>query len=68
MKYNRIETLFSLYFKKRLVEKVSINQYKGSIENFDDYYGYIPDKCNLFYLNNLIQFFVSMYKDTLIKQ
>jgi putative transposase len=54
--------------EKSLMERV--NQYfKDRTESFDDYY---PcrlqkegDECNLFHVHNWIQFFVSMYNDTI---
>ena len=51
--------------EKSLVERV--NQYfKDRIESFDDYYPCIQkDECNLFHVYNWIQFFVSMYNDTI---
>jgi putative transposase len=51
-------------FQKSLMERV--NQYfKDRIENFDDYYPCRQMECNLFHYYNLIQFFVSMYNDTI---
>ena len=46
--------------EKSLMERV--NQYlKDRIESFDDYYPCMQKKdCNLFYVYNWIQFFVSM--------
>ena len=53
-------------FEKILVERV--NQYfKDRIENFDDYYPCMLDECNLLHVYNWIQFFVSMYNDTIYK-
>jgi len=51
--------------EKSLMERV--NQYfKDRIESFDDYYPCIQkDECNLFHVYNWIQFFVSMYNDTI---
>ena len=50
--------------EKSLMEWV--NQYlKDRIESFDDYYPCIKDDCNLFHVYNWIQFFVSMYNDTI---
>jgi putative transposase len=50
--------------EKSLIERV--NQYfKDRIENFDDYYPCMQDKCNLFHVHNWIQFFVSMYNFTI---
>ena len=45
-----------------------VNQYfKDRIECFDDYYPRIQkeNECNLFHAYNWIQFFVSMYNDTI---
>ncbi|MFB5600232.1 MAG: DDE-type integrase/transposase/recombinase [Nitrososphaeraceae archaeon] len=51
--------------QKSLMERV--NQYlKARIENFDDYYPCIKEECNLFHVYNWIQFFVSMYNDTIV--
>ena len=52
-------------FQKSLMERV--NQYfKDRIESFDDYYPCMQkDECNLFHVHNWIQFFVSMYNDTI---
>src|SRR5829696_7647764 len=50
--------------EKSLMERV--NQYfKDRIESFDDYYPCIGNECNLFHVHNWIQFFVSMYNDTI---
>jgi len=50
--------------EKSLMERV--NQYlKDRIESFDDYYPCIKENCNLFHVHNWIQFFVSMYNDTI---
>jgi putative transposase len=55
--------------EKSLMERV--NQYfKDRIESFDDYYPCRQqqkddDICNLFHVHNWIQFFVSMYNDTI---
>jgi putative transposase len=51
--------------EKSLMERV--NQYfKDRIESFDDYYPCMQkEKCNLFHVHNWIQFFVSMYNDTI---
>ena len=38
---------------------------KDRIECFDDYYPRIQIECNLFHVYNWIQFFVSMYHDTI---
>ncbi len=52
-------------FEKSLMER--INQYfKDIIESFDDYYPCLKDECNLFHVYNCIQFFVSMYNDTIV--
>lgn len=51
-------------FQKSLMERV--NQYfKDRTESFDDYYPCMQDECNLFHAYNWIQFFVSMYNDTI---
>jgi putative transposase len=43
-----------------------INQYfKDRIESFDDYYPGRQMECNLFDVYNWIQFFVSIYNDTI---
>ena len=44
-----------------------INQYfKDRIESFDDYHPSMQKgECNLFHVHNWIQFFVSMYNDTI---
>ena len=50
--------------EKSLMERV--NQYlKDRIECFDDYYPCMQIECNLFHVHNWIQFFVSMYNDTI---
>jgi putative transposase len=52
--------------EKSLMERV--NQYfKDRIESFDDYYPCTRNECNLFHLHNWIQFFVSMYNDTIFE-
>jgi putative transposase len=51
-------------FQKSLMERV--NQYfKDRIESFDDYYPCVKNECNLLHVYNWIQFFVSMYNDTI---
>ncbi len=52
-------------FQKSLMERV--NQYlKDRIESFDDYYPCMQkEECNLLHVHNWIQFFVSMYNDTI---
>ena len=53
---------------KSLMERV--NQYfKGTTKPFDDYYPCLrkDNVCNLFHVYNCIQFFVSMYNDTIYK-
>ena len=53
--------------EKSLMERV--NQYfKDRTESFDDYYSCMQDECNLFHVYNWIQFFVSMYNDTISKK
>ena len=44
-----------------------VNQYlKDRTESFDDYYPCVKNECNLFPVDNWIQFFfVSMYNDTI---
>ncbi|MDX1371615.1 MAG: hypothetical protein R3321_04055 [Nitrososphaeraceae archaeon] len=44
-----------------------VNQYlKDIIESFDDYYPCIKEEeCNLFHVQNWIQFFISMYNDAI---
>ena len=37
----------------------------SQIENIDDYYPCMQDECNLLHVHNWIQFFVSMYNDTI---
>ena len=50
--------------EKSLMELV--NQYfKDRIESFDDYYPCMQIESNLFHVHNWIQFFVSMYNDTI---
>ncbi|MDR4510695.1 MAG: DDE-type integrase/transposase/recombinase [Nitrososphaeraceae archaeon] len=50
--------------EKSLMERV--NQFlKDRIESFDDYYPCRQEECNLFHVNNEIQFFISMYNDTI---
>ena len=46
-----------------------VNQYfKDRSESFDDYYPCMQkDECNLLHVYNWIQFFVSMYNDTIYK-
>ena len=52
--------------EKSLMERV--NQYfKDITESFDDYYPCVKNECNLFHVYNWIQFFVSMYNDTIYK-
>ncbi|MDR4510402.1 MAG: hypothetical protein MRJ93_01695 [Nitrososphaeraceae archaeon] len=50
--------------EKSMMERV--NQYlKDRIESFDDYYPCRQEECNLFHVHNWIQFFISMYNDTI---
>jgi hypothetical protein len=43
-----------------------VNQYfKDRIESFDDYYPCMQEECNLFHVYNWLQFFVSMYNNTI---
>jgi putative transposase len=52
--------------EKSLMERV--NQYfKDRTELFDDYYPCVKNECNLFHVYNWIQFFVSMYNDTIFE-
>ena len=52
--------------EKSLMERV--NQYfKDRTELFDDYYPCVKNECNLFHVHNWIQFFVSMYNDTIFE-
>ena len=45
-----------------------VNQYfKDRTESFDDYYPCMQNDCNLFHVYNWIQFFVSMYNDTIFE-
>jgi len=51
-------------FHKSLMERV--NQFlKDRIESFDDYYPCRQEECNLFHVHNWIQFFISMYNETI---
>jgi putative transposase len=53
--------------EKSLMERV--NQYlKDRIECFDDYYPCMQKEteCNLFHVYNSLQFFVSVYNDTIV--
>jgi putative transposase len=53
-------------FEKSLMERV--NQYfKDRTELFDDNYPCVTNECNLFHVHNWIQFFVSMYNDTIFE-
>jgi transposase-like protein len=53
-----------LPLEKNLMERV--NQYlKDRIESFDDYYLWRQIECNLLHVYNWIQFFVTMYNDTI---
>jgi putative transposase len=50
--------------EKSMMERV--NQYfKDRTESFDDYYPCRQMECNLFHVYNWIQFFVSIYNDTI---
>ena len=45
-----------------------VNQYfKDRTESFDDYYPCRQMECNLFHVYNWIQFYVSMYNDTIFE-
>jgi putative transposase len=60
----RLKHYLHLPFQKSLMERV--NQYfKDRTENFDDYYPCMQDECNLFHVHNWIQFFISMYNETI---
>jgi transposase-like protein len=66
--YNMIGLKHYLHssIEKSLIERV--NQYlKDRIESFDDYYPCMQkeNECNLFHVHNWIQFYVSMYNDTI---
>jgi hypothetical protein len=50
-------------FEKSLIERVK-RYFKDRIECFNDYYPCLQNECNLFSVDNWIQFFVSMYNDT----
>ena len=64
MQYTESETLSTLISRERFDGRV--NQYlKDRIESFDDYYPCMKYECNLFHVYNWIQFFVSMYNDTI---
>ena len=52
---------------KSLMERVS-QYFKDRIKCFDDYYPCMQNECNLFHVYNWIQFFVSMYHDTIYKE
>ena len=54
-------------FQKSLMERVN-RYFKDRTESFDDYYPCMQDECNLFHVYNWIQFFVSMYNDTISKE
>ena len=48
------------------MERVKQQYLKDRIESFDNYYPCMQIECNLFHVHNLrIQFFVSMYNDTI---
>ena len=49
------------------MERVTNQYLKDRIECFDDYYQCMQIECNLFHVYNWIQFFVSMYNDTIAK-
>ena len=69
MQYIEIETLSTFTIRKEFDGK-RVNQYvKDRIESFDDYYPCMQQKgeCNLFHVHNWIQFFVSMYNNTIYK-
>jgi putative transposase len=39
--------------------------FKDRTESFHDYYSCMHDECNLFHVYNWIQFFISIYNDTI---
>jgi putative transposase len=49
--------------EKILMERVN-QSFKDRIESFDDYFLCVKNECNLFHVHTWIQFFVSMYNDT----
>ena len=60
----RLKHYWHSSIEKSLIERV--DQYlKDRIECFDDYYPCMQNECNLFHVYNWIQFFVSMYNDTI---
>ena len=62
----RLKRYLHSSIEKSLMKR--INQYfKDRIECFDDYYRCIKNECNLFHVHNWIQFFVSMYNDTIFE-
>ena len=65
MQCNWIKTLFTFTIREEFDGKS--NQYlKDRIESFDDYYPCMQkDECNILHVHNWIQFFVSMYNDTI---
>ena len=52
--------------EKSLMERVN-EYFKDRIESFDDYYPCTRNECNRFHVHNWVQFFVSMYNDTIIE-
>ncbi|HSF00288.1 MAG TPA: hypothetical protein VLA48_05275 [Nitrososphaeraceae archaeon] len=69
MQYIEIEALSTFTIREKFDGK-RVNQYvKDRIESFDDYYPCMQQKgeCNLFHVHNWIQFFVSMYNNTIYK-
>ncbi|HEX2405903.1 MAG TPA: hypothetical protein VHJ38_01740 [Nitrososphaeraceae archaeon] len=67
MQYIEIEALSTFTIREKFDGK-RVNQYvKDRIESFDDYYPCMQQKgeCNLFHVHNWIQFFVSMYNNTI---
>ena len=64
--YLRLKHYLHSPFQKSLMERV--NQYfKDRTESFDDYYPCMQNECNLFHVYNWIQFFVSMYNNTIFE-
>ena len=51
--------------EKSIIER-AMQYFKDRTECFDDYYPCMQkEECNLFHVHNWIQFFVSMYNDTI---
>ena len=58
------ETLLTLIIREKF-DGTSQSDFKDRIESFDDYYPCMQMECDLFHVHNWIQFFVSMYNDTI---